>query len=107
MWQFEHMSEVAFQAYVALPNVSAVEKISIRQKYDLPRRDLVDTYLEICKRDHPLSVEEGKQVGVEAVALISQTREELWKWRGWTVKKRELVIHNLIEFKPSFTFKVG
>ena len=47
MWQFEHMSEVAFQAYAALPSVSSVEKISMCRKYNFPRRDLAAAYLEI------------------------------------------------------------
>jgi hypothetical protein len=108
MWKFEHMGEAAFQAYTALPNVSPVEKISMRQKYDFPRKHLADVYIEICKRDHPLSVEEGKQIGVEALALISQTREELKKkWRHWRKETREqVVVHNLIELKPSFTLKM-
>jgi hypothetical protein len=109
MWQFEHMSEAAFQAYAALPNVSPAEKIAISQKYNFPgpRKQLIDVYLEICTRDQPVSVEEGEQIGVEALALITQTREELnTKWESWpTDTLKRVVVHNLIELKPCFKFK--
>jgi hypothetical protein len=85
-----------------------MEKISMREKYYFPRRYLADAYLEICNRDHPLSIEEGKRIGVNALIMISQTREELRKhWRHWPKENRkQVVIHNLIELKPSFTFKI-
>ena len=107
MWQFEHMSEVAFRAYAALPNVSPVEKITMSQKYDSPRKHLVDAYLEICSRDQPVSVEEGDRIGVEALALITQTREELQRrWKSWpTDILKQVVIHNLVDLEPSFKFE--
>jgi hypothetical protein len=74
MWQFKNMSQAAFKAYAALPNVSSVDKISMCQKYDLSRTDLVGAYLEICARTHPPSVEEGNQV--EELALITHTQQE-------------------------------
>ena len=107
MWQFERMGEVAFQAYAALPNVSPAEKIAISHKYDFPRKHLADVYLEICSRHQPVSVEEGERIRVEALALITQTREELQtKWQSWpTDVLNRVVIHNLIELKPPFKFR--
>jgi hypothetical protein len=107
MWQFENMSQAAFKAYAALPNVSPIDKISMSQKYDIPKKDLADVYLEICTRDHPVSVEEGDQIGVGVLALLIQTREELQtKWGSWPTNiLKQVVNHNLIELKPSFKFK--
>lgn len=100
------MSEVAFRAYVALLNVSPAEKIAMSQKYDFPRKHLLDTYLEICARAEPVSIEEGNRIGVEAVALITQTREEiLLKWRSSTDLQKQVVIHNLVDLKPCFQFE--
>jgi hypothetical protein len=75
MWQFENMSQAAFKSYLALSSVSPVEKIATGQKYNFPRKDLLNVYLDICKRENPLSVEEGNQIGLETLALIAQTRE--------------------------------
>jgi hypothetical protein len=99
MWQFENMSQAAFKAYAALPNTSSMDKISMRRKYDFPRTELADAYVELCTRYYPISAEEGDRIGVEDLALIGQTREELrGEWRCSTTEKRgEVVIHNLIE----------
>jgi hypothetical protein len=107
MWQFENMYQAAFKAYAVLPNVSPVDKISMSPKYGFPRKYLTDIYLEICIRDHPLSIEEGELIGVRALALIIQTREELgMKWKSWQIDiLKQVVIHNLIELKPPFKFQ--
>lgn len=106
MWQFEHMSKAAFKAYTALPDVTPVEKITMRRQYDFPRKDLLEVYLEICKREKPLSVDEGNQIGLEALALIAQTRQELaLKWGSWEDEiLKEVVNHNLIELKPCYQY---
>jgi hypothetical protein len=50
-------------------------------------KDLVDAYVEICKRNHRLSIEEGNRIGVEALVLIAQIREELCsKLKYWTTE---------------------
>ncbi|KIM76793.1 hypothetical protein PILCRDRAFT_91427 [Piloderma croceum F 1598] len=97
MWQFEHMSEAAFKAYAALPNVSPVEKISLRRKYNFPSKDLVDAYVEICQRKYPLSVEEGDRIGVEALVLIAQIREQLCsKGKYWSrVERKKAIISEI------------
>jgi len=96
MWQFEHTSQAAFKAYAALPNVLPVEKIFMRRKYDFHGKDLVDAYVEICQRNHPLSIEEGDRIGVEALVLIAQIRELLCS-KYWTREQREEAIVSRIK----------
>jgi hypothetical protein len=97
MWQFEHMSEAAFKAYAVLPNVSPVEKIFMRRKYNFPGKDLVDAYAEICQRKRPLSVEEGGRIGVESLALIAQIRERIYSKHKYlmTVELEEAIISEI------------
>ena len=69
----------------------------MRQKYDFPGIYLADAYVEICQRKQTLSVEEGHQIGVEALVLITQSRELLvLKWRYWsTEEKKEAIISKI------------
>jgi hypothetical protein len=105
MWQFETMTQVAFKAYDALSDVDPVDKIALYQRYGFPRKNLLSVYVELCIRGTPLSVEEGRKVGVEALAVIAQTREEIIK-RGllsptYANHVRIIITNNLIDLKPS------
>jgi hypothetical protein len=99
-WQFETMFDVACKAYIALRDVPSVDKIVFCQRYDVPREYLLDPYLQICQRQGSLSVEEGHAVGLETLALIAQTREELKRRPHMT--PQEAVKNNLIDLKPSY-----
>jgi len=103
MWQFETMSYVAFKAYLALPDIGPVDKIAMRQKYDFPRKDLLKAYAEICTRNNPLSVEEGQKIGLETLALVAQTREELKAWSNRGIEDR--ITNNLIELEPCYYYR--
>ena len=100
-WQFERMSDVAYKAYIALPDVPPVDKIVLRQRYDVPREYLLDPYLQICQRAKSLSVEEAHALGLKTLALIAQTREEL-KQRSYNINQKEVIKNNLINLKPSY-----
>ena len=107
MWQFENMSQVALKEYTALPNQSPVEKIVIGRKYNFPEADMLDLYVAICRRLEPLSVEEGNQVGLETLALIAQTREQLKSEFRTADEIRKVVRQNtgMIATSKSFRFK--
>lgn len=105
MWQFENMSQVALKEYTALPNQSPVEKIVIGRKYSFPEADMLDLYVAICRRLEPLSVEEGNQVGLETLALIAQTREQLKSEFRTADEIRKVVRQNMIATSKSFRFK--
>jgi len=77
MWQFEIMAQVAVNAYDALSDADPVAKITIYQKFGIPRKHLLNEYAKLCTRVNSLSVEEGQLIGVETLALIAQTRERL------------------------------
>jgi hypothetical protein len=102
MWDFRNVCRAAFKAYVALPDVKPIIKIAMREKYKFPREYLLDAYLSICDRKNPLSVEEGKLIGLETLALITQTREVNLTWRlvHRVNRLRDIVNHVLIEVKP-------
>jgi hypothetical protein len=103
MWQFETMGHAAFKAYLAIPDIRPADKIAMRQKYDFPREDLLNVFVEICTRREPLSVEEGQKIGSETLALIAQTREEL-KYRNRADIKKDIITNNLIKLRPSYYY---
>jgi hypothetical protein len=103
MWHFETMSQAAFKAYIALPDVEPADKIAMRQKYDFPRKDILHIYQDICTRHKPLSFEEGEKIGLETLTIIAQTREEI-KYRSSTSSKA-IVTHNLISLHPCYYYR--
>jgi hypothetical protein len=105
-WEFETMIRAAFKAYVALADVEPADKIAMRGKYDFPREDLLEIYRELCMRREPPSIEEGRKIGVDTLALIGQTREELKQYSNISENFQcEIVTENLIDLKPSFFYK--
>jgi hypothetical protein len=100
-WQFETMSQVAFQAYLLLEEVKPLDKILMRQKYDFPRKMIHKAYLEICTRHQPLTVEEGEKIGLEMLARIALTREEIKDCHSLSKASIDAVTNNLVELEPS------
>jgi len=101
------MSRAAFQAYVALPDIEPVDKIAMCQKYDFPRQDILGAYTQICTRRKPLSVDEGKKIGVETSTLIAQTREEIKiEFPKSVARYSGIIIHNLIDLRPSYHYNL-
>ena len=66
---------------------------------------MLDLYVAICRRLEPLSVEEGNQVGLETLALIAQTREQLKSEFRTADEIRKVVRQNMIATSKSFRFK--
>ena len=98
------MIRAAFKAYVALVDVEPADKIAMRGKYDLPREYLFEPYKNLCTRSKPPSVEEGRKIRVDTLALICQTREEM---KGMLSESRQngVVTNNLIDLKPSYFYR--
>jgi hypothetical protein len=99
-WQFERMVEAASKAYIAFPDVPAMDKILLCQSCNIPREYLLDPYVRICTRRKSLSVEEAHAVGLETLTLIAQTREELVQRPH--ADGRQAVKNNLIDLKPAY-----
>jgi hypothetical protein len=106
-WEFTNMTRAAFKAYVALADVEPADKIAMRGKYDLPREYLLEPYKKICTRSRPPSMEEGRKIGGETMALIGQTREELNRYQNVSESTQyTIVTNNLIDLKPSYFYSL-
>jgi len=105
MWQFETMGQVAFKTYVACPDIQPADKIAMGQKYDFPREDMFQVYMDICTKHNPLSVEEGEKVGAKTMILIAQTRDEVRLYGDHSKRIERSVTNNLVELKPSVFYR--
>ena len=96
MWQFQRIEYAAFK-HAVHSNMQATDKIALGQRYDFPRADLLEVYLEICSRKGPLSVEEGGKIGHKTLALIPCTHQVLGVYENlshdWKIK---IITNNLI-----------
>jgi hypothetical protein len=59
------------------PMATAADKITYGSLHEELVWWLKGAYLELCKREQPLTPEEGRQVGIDSVVQISRIRQEI------------------------------
>ncbi|EJF57166.1 hypothetical protein BD309DRAFT_840413, partial [Dichomitus squalens] len=55
--------------------IQPVPKIELYQQYELDKKLLIPSFLYLCMRAEPLSLKEGRQIGLETALLIATARE--------------------------------
>ncbi|KAJ7496622.1 hypothetical protein FB451DRAFT_1208266 [Mycena latifolia] len=70
-WEFTSLRELALQHLFLL--TSAVDRIALGRRHDVPDW-LVPAYTEVCERKDPLTLAEGRLLGLEDVIGIGQVR---------------------------------
>ncbi|KAJ7672068.1 hypothetical protein B0H17DRAFT_947775 [Mycena rosella] len=73
-WEFTSLRELAMRHLFAM--ASAVERIALGQRYDIPSW-LVPAYTEVCERKDPLTLAEGRLLGIADVICIGQVRHSI------------------------------
>jgi hypothetical protein len=74
-WQFETIGKVAFEAFVALPDVEAMDKVFVCEQYGFDRSVASKAYWALCNRNVPLTYRESKKLGWVACLLIAAIRD--------------------------------
>jgi hypothetical protein len=74
-WQFETIMNFAFEAFVALPGIAAIDTVVMCETYCLNRSMAIDAYWALCSRGVPLSRKEGAMIGWEGCVLIAAMRD--------------------------------
>jgi hypothetical protein len=74
-WQFEAILKFAFEAFVALPGIAAIDTVVMCEKYCLDRLMACGAYWALCCRGVPLSRSEGAMIGWEGCVLIAAVRD--------------------------------
>ncbi|KAJ7647890.1 hypothetical protein FB45DRAFT_734421 [Roridomyces roridus] len=73
-WDFFSLRELAMQ-YLD-QNTAAVERIALGRRYDIPSW-LTAAYTEVCERKDPLTLAEGRLLGVDDTIRIGQVRHSI------------------------------
>ncbi|KAJ7350784.1 hypothetical protein DFH08DRAFT_741953 [Mycena albidolilacea] len=73
-WEFISLRELAMQHLFVI--TSAVERIALGRLYDIPGW-LVPAYTEVCERKDPLTLAEGRLLGLEDAICIGQVRHTI------------------------------
>ncbi|KAF7350933.1 BTB domain-containing protein [Mycena sanguinolenta] len=73
-WEFNSLRELAMQHLFVI--TSAVERIALGRRYDIPCW-LVPAYAEVCERKEPLTLAEGRLLGLEDTVCIGQVRHTI------------------------------
>ena len=58
------------------PRASVVDKAILGKRYGI-KSWVIDAYSELCTRERPLTIEEGRKLGVDLVIKIHEFRHEL------------------------------
>ncbi|KAJ6491612.1 hypothetical protein C8R47DRAFT_434771 [Mycena vitilis] len=73
-WEFVSLRELAMQHLFAV--TSAVQRIALGRRYDIPGW-LVPAYTEVCERKEPLTLAEGRLLGLDDAIRIGQVRHTI------------------------------
>jgi len=76
-WDFNEVKELAVRELHKKKELDIVNKMALYQKYKVDKRHLVPLYASLCKRDHPISLDEALVLGIEATILVNTARERL------------------------------
>ena len=73
-WRFAEVKNVCIRELERIA-IDPVDKIELYQRYELDRRLLIPSLQQLCMRPEPLSLREGRQIGLETSLLIANARE--------------------------------
>jgi hypothetical protein len=74
-WELERIAKAAFEKFIALPGVEAMEKIIVCENYGFKRSIISSAFWAVCSRGYPLTYKEGEKIGWEACILIAAVRD--------------------------------
>ena len=78
-WEFNDVRELSINRLGEM-EFDAVDKLAVMIKYDIDRQWGYNAIVELCSRTTPLTVDEGRLLGIEMSITISRVREKLEKW---------------------------
>ena len=91
-WLFDDIRSLAIRE-LANFEIEPVQKVVIALQNDVPEW-LHPSYMALCERHNPLSVEEARRLGVEVVAQLARARE-IYRDHRYTIKQ-EVDLSNIV-----------
>jgi hypothetical protein len=73
-WDFKEVKELAIRGLESL-QIPALQKVVLYQTYHVNRTLLQAAYTALIVRDEPLTIEEGREVGLETALQLAHARE--------------------------------
>ncbi|KAI8978255.1 hypothetical protein BD414DRAFT_377913, partial [Trametes punicea] len=73
-WRFGEVKKLCTRELEKF-EIPPVQKIELYQMYELDRKLLIPSYMALCVRAEPLSLKEGRQLGLETSLLLATARE--------------------------------
>ncbi|KAI0698308.1 hypothetical protein C8T65DRAFT_581962 [Cerioporus squamosus] len=73
-WRFGEIKKLCTR-HIEKFEIAPVPKIELYQQYELDKKLLIPSFLYLCMRQEPLSLKEGRQIGLETALLVATARE--------------------------------
>ncbi|KAH9006325.1 hypothetical protein EDB86DRAFT_2873206 [Lactarius hatsudake] len=73
-WNCIEVKELAIRGLESL-QIPALQKVVLYQRYDVDRTRLQTAYTALTVRDEPITIEEGRELGLETSLLLARARE--------------------------------
>ncbi|KAI9441493.1 hypothetical protein H4582DRAFT_1388249 [Lactarius indigo] len=74
-WQFIEVKELAIRGLESLQFPTALQKVVLYQTYDVDRNHLQTAYTALTVRDEPITIAEGRELGLETSLQLARARE--------------------------------
>jgi hypothetical protein len=90
-----------------VPRIDPTKQVVLARKCDVPEW-LSGAYTALCQRKEPISPEEGRELGIETMAQLSEIRERLrdtfiqntWGLRTYEIAEVELTVNEVFWPRP-------
>lgn len=73
-WRFPEVKKLCCRELEKF-TIAPLQKIELYQTYELDRKLLIPSYIAMCRRPEPLTIKEGRQLGLETALLLATARE--------------------------------
>lgn len=73
-WRFSEVKKFCVRELEKF-EIAPLHKIELYQAYELDKKLLIPSYVAMCMRPEPLSIKEGRQLGLETALLLATARE--------------------------------
>jgi hypothetical protein len=88
-WEFDDIRALAIRQLSTL-DMDPVEKIALEHRFGIDREWAYSSYIALCSRMTPLTVEEANKLGSETTAMVAIARERLES--GWIRRRHSVVV---------------
>ncbi|KAI0827715.1 hypothetical protein BC628DRAFT_1284420, partial [Trametes gibbosa] len=73
-WRFSEVKKLCSRELEKF-DIAPVPKIELYQTYELDKKLLIPSYIALCVRQEPLTLKEGRHLGLETALLLATARE--------------------------------